>query len=206
MKRLPLSARARISLDPPSMAIPITRTGFTPSTGLCCRDGAKRFRADHRRRPYLNSEPGQTRRGQRSMVWWWLALPFTRPGEITAGFVRAMQPWAERAPAIGVDLGGTSIKAGLVSGDGQITMTEKVATRADQGRDAVKASLLEVIGKVVAQASAQGIEPCGLGIASAGGNQHRGWYGFLPRPAICPTGPALICVKLPKNAFIYRRM
>jgi len=47
-------------------------------------------------------------------------------------------------------------------------MTEKVATRADQGRDAVKASLLEVIGKVVAQASAQGIEPCGLGIASAG--------------------------------------
>jgi putative N-acetylmannosamine-6-phosphate epimerase/predicted NBD/HSP70 family sugar kinase len=115
------------------------------------------------------STPSQARRAVDNGAWCVVVgSAITRPGEITAGFVRAMQPWAERAPAIGVDLGGTSIKAGLVSGDGQITMTEKVATRADQGRDAVKASLLEVIGKVVAQASAQGIEPCGLGIASAG--------------------------------------
>lgn len=92
----------------------------------------------------------------------------TRPGDITSGFVRVMQPGTGRAPALGVDLGGTAIKAGLVASDGQVTMSSQVPTRAPEGREAVVESLVEAIGKVLAQAHEQGIEPCGLGIASAG--------------------------------------
>ncbi len=39
----------------------------------------------------------------------------TRPGTITAQFARALQAPAESESAIGVDIGGTSIKAGIVS-------------------------------------------------------------------------------------------
>lgn len=92
----------------------------------------------------------------------------TRPGEITAKFVRAMAPAAGRATALGVDLGGTAIKAGLVHGDGRVELSVQRPTRASEGRDAVVQSLRETIEAALLQARCNSIEPWGLGIASAG--------------------------------------
>ena len=120
----------------------------------------------------------------------------TRPGEIAEHFAHALQTDAARNTAIGVDLGGTSIKGGIVRGDGAVTWTANAPTRAAQGRDAVVASLVHVIEQVVAQARGLALTPCGLGIASAGAiNPNDGtvfaatdnlpdWAGFDLRHAV----------------------
>lgn len=115
------------------------------------------------------STPDEARRALATGAWCVVVgSAITRPGTITEGFVRAMQPWTDRMPALGVDLGGTSIKAGIVSGAGRVTLTARVATRAAEGRDAVTAGLAEAIGQVIAQAREKEIALCGLGVASAG--------------------------------------
>ena len=120
----------------------------------------------------------------------------TRPGEIAERFAHALQADTARDTAIGVDLGGTSIKGGVVRGDGAIAWTVKVPTQASQGRNAVVASLMDLIEQVVAQARSQALTPRGLGIASAGAiNPHNGtvfaatdnlpdWAGFDLRQAV----------------------
>lgn len=120
----------------------------------------------------------------------------TRPREITAGFVRALKAEDASRIAIGVDLGGTSVKAALVRGDGTIAVTAQTATRAAEGRDAVVAGLADVIEQVMAQARKLNVVPRGLGIASAGAiNPNDGtvfaatdnlpdWAGFNLRQAV----------------------
>jgi glucokinase-like ROK family protein len=114
----------------------------------------------------------------------------TRPGNITASFLRALRPADPGAHAIGVDLGGTSVKAGLVDQKGNVTFPAQVPTEASQGRDAIAAQLAKAIEQVLDQAGKAGIAPCGLGIASAGAIDARdgsifaatenlpGWSGF----------------------------
>src|SRR5579864_3572366 len=65
----------------------------------------------------------------------------TRPGAITASFVRAMQGRPTVAPAIGVDIGGTCIKAGQVNPSGEVSLLAQAPTNASGGRDAILAGL-----------------------------------------------------------------
>jgi len=91
----------------------------------------------------------------------------TRPGTIAAGYVEALKG-AVSGAAIGVDIGGTSIKAAMVGRDGRITLETTVPTNASGGKDAIAAGLSEAIGQVKRQAAAQQMQLCGAGIASAG--------------------------------------
>lgn len=92
----------------------------------------------------------------------------TRPGDITSGFTRALQAGDAGLAAVGVDLGGTNIKAAIVRGDGEILWTTQTPTCAAYGRDAVMAGLISVIEEALGQAGRENVSPCGLGIASAG--------------------------------------
>lgn len=92
----------------------------------------------------------------------------TRPGDIAAKFNQALNPKTNASPAIGIDLGGTSIKAGLVADDGSILRSFQRPTEAKKGRDAIAMNLKDAIVQVVHAARDAGIAPSGLGIASAG--------------------------------------
>jgi predicted NBD/HSP70 family sugar kinase len=117
----------------------------------------------------------------------------TRPGTIAAKFVRAISPERAAALAIGVDIGGTSIKAGLVDPDGDVTLATQVPTEATGGRDVIAASLCQAVQQVLSAAQSQGLQPAGLGIASAGAINAQdgsvfaatdnlpGWAGFQLR-------------------------
>jgi glucokinase-like ROK family protein len=114
----------------------------------------------------------------------------TRPGVITSGFVRAIAALGKTTAAIGVDIGGTTIKAGLVDRQGSVSFAVRVPTAASQGREAIAAAAAEAIERVMASACKEGITPIGLGIASAGAIDARtgsvfaatdnlpGWAGF----------------------------
>lgn len=117
----------------------------------------------------------------------------TRPGTIAAKFVRAISLERAATPAIGVDIGGTSIKAGLVDPDGRVTLATQVPTEATSGRDVIAASLCQAVQQVLSAAQSQGLQPAGLGIASAGAINAQdgsvfaatdnlpGWAGFQLR-------------------------
>jgi glucokinase-like ROK family protein len=92
----------------------------------------------------------------------------TRPGTIAAHFVRALQTSAESESAVGVDIGGTSIKAGIVDRTGSVSHATEVPTDAVHGRDVIAAGLAAAMDQVLGAARNQGIKLCGLGIASAG--------------------------------------
>ncbi|MFP5207698.1 MAG: putative N-acetylmannosamine-6-phosphate 2-epimerase [Acidobacteriota bacterium] len=92
----------------------------------------------------------------------------TRPGMITAKFARAMRSPTDGPPAVAADIGGTSIKAGVVSPDGALSLATHLPTNAALGRDAIASSLATVLEEVLEKAHRQGIAPCGIGIASAG--------------------------------------
>lgn len=92
----------------------------------------------------------------------------TRPGNITANFVRAMESRGAGRTMIGVDIGGTKIKAALVDASGRISNPVQVATNASGGRDAITTALVTAVEQALAAARAEKIEPVGLGIASAG--------------------------------------
>lgn len=115
------------------------------------------------------STPDEARRAILGGAWCVVVgSAITRPGVITANFVRALQTLDSSESAIGVDLGGTSVKAGIVSRKGEVTLSVQVPTNANQGKDAIAASLGVAIEHVLAQGISKGIKPCGLGIASAG--------------------------------------
>jgi glucokinase-like ROK family protein len=92
----------------------------------------------------------------------------TRPGVITANFVHALQLPDRSASAIGVDIGGSSVKAGMVARNGAVSLSVQLPVDASQGRKAIAAGFTAAVERVLAQAKDEGIEPCGLGIASAG--------------------------------------
>lgn len=92
----------------------------------------------------------------------------TRPGNITANFVRAMERPAADAWVLGVDIGGTMTKAALVAASGEIASPAQVATNASGGRDAIATALTEAVEQVMDAAHAQSVAIAGLGIASAG--------------------------------------
>jgi predicted NBD/HSP70 family sugar kinase len=115
------------------------------------------------------SRPEQAQRALSTGAWCVVVgSAITRPGVLTAGFMRAIQQSQAQSPVIGVDIGGTAIKAALVERTGEVRFPFKVPTDADKGRTAISAGLLEAITSVVASARERGIVPAALGIASAG--------------------------------------
>lgn len=137
------------------------------------------------------STPAEARRAIESGAWSVVVgSAITRPGTITARFVEAIGNWAEATSAIGVDIGGTSVKAGLVDREGHVRFISHAPTRAAEGRDAIATATGKVIEGVLTAARKEGLQPGGLGIASAGAIDSRngtvfaatdnlpGWAGF----------------------------
>jgi predicted NBD/HSP70 family sugar kinase len=136
------------------------------------------------------STPEEARRAAAMGAWCVIVgSAITRPGVITSKFVRALRNGSSAGAAIGVDIGGTCVKAGLVRPTGAVSLETQVPTEAAKGRDAIAASLCEAIEQVLA-ALTKGIQPVGLGIASAGAISAKdgsvfaatenlpGWAGF----------------------------
>ena len=67
--------------------------------------------------------------------------------------------------AIGIDLGGTNIKAGLVAEDGTVLAQAEAKTLAHEGPDAVMGRMAVLAGQMRGQAEAP---PIGLGVGSPG--------------------------------------
>lgn len=69
---------------------------------------------------------------------------------------------------LGVDLGGTNLRAAVVTHDGEILSKHKEATHAAGGKDTVMVRLIESIGKQRALAVQQGYEVTALGVGAPG--------------------------------------
>jgi predicted NBD/HSP70 family sugar kinase/putative N-acetylmannosamine-6-phosphate epimerase len=94
----------------------------------------------------------------------------TRPEEITRRFAAGMAaplPGTARH-VIGIDLGGTSIKSGVSSGDGVLLCSAVTPTPALAGREALLQALVQVARARLDDAVGQGLKPAALGIATAG--------------------------------------
>ena len=143
------------------------------------------------------STPPEAQRALAAGAWCVIVgSAITRPGTITANFVRAIQGRIAANPAIGVDIGGTCIKAGLVSSTGEVTLVTQAPTNASGGRDAILSSLCGVVNQVIHASAKQGHKPSGLGVASAGAidphdgsvfaatDNLPGWAGFELRRCV----------------------
>jgi glucokinase len=73
--------------------------------------------------------------------------------------------------AVAVDIGGTNIKAGIVSNDGAIIRFEKMPTQAQKGFGFTFILLKQIIAKLLSHAAELG-DVCGIGCASAGQIDH----------------------------------
>ena len=92
----------------------------------------------------------------------------TRPHEITRWFAHAMRKAVTPASYLGIDLGGTNTKFGIVSNTGVLTHESFVTTPAAGGRAVLLDHLKQVAARGVETARAAGIQPDALGIATAG--------------------------------------
>jgi glucokinase-like ROK family protein len=115
------------------------------------------------------STPEEARRAISAGAWCVVVgSAITRPGTITSEFARAVPQAQKSGWAIGVDIGGTWIKAGLVDQKGQIRFPARVPTSARGGRETIAAATASAIDQVLKAARLHGEQPLGLGIASAG--------------------------------------
>jgi glucokinase len=69
---------------------------------------------------------------------------------------------------IGVDLGGTNVRAAVVNRDGEVLARHKEATRASEGRERVLSRLVEIIRDLELQARNKQYEVAGLGVGAPG--------------------------------------
>lgn len=115
------------------------------------------------------STPEQARRAVDAGAWCVIVgSAITRPGTIAAGFAKTVARNSCSAAAVGVDIGGTSIKAALVRGDGKVEFSTQASTLAQKGRDGIVAGLVDTIEEALAAAGKQNLVPSGVGIATAG--------------------------------------
>lgn len=73
-----------------------------------------------------------------------------------------------RSYAIGIDLGGTSVKYALVASDGGVLYSGKLPTLADEGADAVLGQILAGAKSCLEFAVENGLQPVGIGVGSPG--------------------------------------
>lgn len=74
----------------------------------------------------------------------------------------------DRKPFVGVDLGGTGIKVGIVDRDGAILVTEKTKTKADEGSDAIVKRIVKTVREAMEEAGLGPRDIGGLGIGAPG--------------------------------------
>lgn len=76
--------------------------------------------------------------------------------------------------ALGLDLGGTKIFAGLVDGTGHVRQQWRIATPAGEGGPAILRSLVEAVGTITSNLSAEERDRLvGVGVSSAGHIDHQ---------------------------------
>lgn len=73
-----------------------------------------------------------------------------------------------RSYAIGIDLGGTSVKYALVASDGGVLFSGKLPTLADEGAEAVLGQILAGAKSCLEFAAENGLQPVGIGVGSPG--------------------------------------
>ncbi len=73
-----------------------------------------------------------------------------------------------RSYAIGIDLGGTSVKYALVASDGGVLFSGKLPTLADEGAEAVLGQILAGAKSCLKFAAENGLQPVGIGVGSPG--------------------------------------
>lgn len=91
----------------------------------------------------------------------------TRPGEIARGFAEALRGAGAAADTMGIDLGGTNTKSGVVAADGRLVAAAHVPTPAG-GRRALVDHLKSVVRDLSERAAVAGCSPSALGVATAG--------------------------------------
>ncbi|MFD0696455.1 ROK family protein [Paenibacillus sp. GCM10027628] len=82
-----------------------------------------------------------------------------------------------RRGVIGIDIGGTNIKAGIVDTDGHVVHKETIPTEARAGKEALLTKIESLIDSFRAQAPSLGIEVSGVGIGTAGYVNREGVIG-----------------------------
>lgn len=96
----------------------------------------------------------------------------TRPETITRKFVSALQTWQDRRDPqrtfIGIDLGGTNTKFGLVDNRGELLFGSATPTPWKEGRDALLSHLKQVVSTCLEEARRRDISPDAIGLATAG--------------------------------------
>lgn len=97
--------------------------------------------------------------------------------------------------AIGIDLGGTNLKAGLVDADGVIVQRHTSDTEAEQGPDHVLARMAAAAEALIAAAGLRKSDICGIGVGAPGPLSHArgvvinapnlpGWHNIAVRDRI----------------------
>jgi len=116
--------------------------------------------------------PADAKRAIEEGAWCVVAgTAITRPGAITKVFLDAVRSAAKKPTptfAIGIDIGGTTIKSAIIAGDGEILSPVRIPTEASLGRDAIAASMKQAIQKSIEASKEAGVSPIGIGVATAG--------------------------------------
>jgi len=123
----------------------------------------------------------------------------TRPMEIARRFALAIESEHARHHAvrhtIGIDLGGTQTKYGIVGSDGTLLFKAAVETPAKSGARALLDHLKHVVQSATKKATELGHEPLALGVATAGWVDDRGRVAYatdnLPGWTGTPVGEEL---------------
>ncbi|MBS1822713.1 MAG: putative N-acetylmannosamine-6-phosphate 2-epimerase [Acidobacteria bacterium] len=134
----------------------------------------------------------------------------TRPGVITETFVKEIASAGQSTLSghvVGIDIGGTAVKAAVVSADGGIQFANDVPTEASKGREGIARALDAALGKTIQAAADAGLRLVGIGVASAGVIDAKdgtvfaatdnlpGWVGFDFRQYIRATSPLPVFVE-----------
>lgn len=85
---------------------------------------------------------------------------------------------------VGVDLGGTNIKAGLLDAEGNVLSRLSIPTETERGRDRVVDNIVSAAERAIAQAGIKRELVAGIGIGSPGPMSHR--RGLIINPGNLP--------------------
>jgi glucokinase len=101
-----------------------------------------------------------------------IGTAITRPAAITRRFVSALDVWQRRhAPSsvfVGIDMGGTNTKYGLVTGQGKLLFQSTTPTPWKDGREALLCHLKQSVSACLEEACRQALSPRAVGLATAG--------------------------------------
>jgi N-acetylmannosamine-6-phosphate 2-epimerase/N-acetylmannosamine kinase len=96
----------------------------------------------------------------------------TRPELITRGFAAATQGWQRahdpKRVFVGIDMGGTRTKFGLVSNQGELLYESSIPTPWNEGREVLLEHLKQTAATCLEEAKARAVAPAAIGLATAG--------------------------------------